>query len=118
LSPVFPGSAKRLDPPSLSIHGDGDTPLAGSYAAHDEFTATGLSVNRYIHDPSDWSKSLWIVPLGASGHPGSPHYADQAERWANVEFVRQLWDWGEIEDEAETVQRIEPVAAEGRSSPM
>jgi len=109
LSPVFPNAAQLLDPPSLSIHGDGDTPLAGSYAAHDEFTATGMSVNRYIHDPSDWSKSIWIVPLGASGHPASPHYADQAERWANVEYIPQLWDWGMIEDEAETVQRLEPV---------
>ena len=41
------------------------------------YNITGLSVNRYIHDPSDWTKSQWIAPLGASGHPGSPHYADQ-----------------------------------------
>ena len=44
---------------------------------HVPYNVTGLSVNRYIHDPSDWTKSRWIAPLGASGHPGSPHYADQ-----------------------------------------
>ncbi len=108
LSLVFPELAELLNPPSVPIHGDGDTPLAGSYALHNEFIATGMSVNRYIHDPSDWTKSRWIVPLGASGHPGSPHYADQAEMWANVEYIPQLWDWGQISDEAESQQRIEP----------
>ena len=67
-----------------------------------------MSVNRYVHDPSDWRNSRWVVPLGASGHPGSPHYADQAELWAGVETVPQLWDWGDIDAAAETRQMIVP----------
>ncbi|MFB3105121.1 MAG: penicillin acylase family protein, partial [Pseudomonadales bacterium] len=86
LSLVFPEFGELLNPPSMPTHGDGDTPLAGSYGLNNEFIATGMSVNRYIHDPSDWTNSRWIVPLGASGHPGSPHYADQAEMWSNVEY--------------------------------
>ncbi|RKU11156.1 hypothetical protein C6502_09155 [Candidatus Poribacteria bacterium] len=109
LSAVFPEFAELLDPLSVPTHGDGDTPLAGSYALHNEFIATGMSVNRYIHDPSDWTNSRWIVPLGASGHPGSSHYADQAEMWANVEYIPQLWDWNQISAEAESYQCIEPV---------
>ncbi len=108
LSGVFPEVAVLLDPPGAPIHGDGDTPLAGGYALNRPFIATGLSVNRYIHDPSDWTNSRWIVPLGASGHPGSPHYADQAEMWSNVEYIPQLWDWEQIASEAESVQRLEP----------
>ncbi|MBS10644.1 MAG: hypothetical protein CME19_03450 [Gemmatimonadetes bacterium] len=104
LSSVFAEAADQLNPPSYGVHGDGDTPLAGSFALNSRYTVSGLSVNRYIHDPSDWSNSKWIVPLGASGHPGSPHYADQAEMYADVEFIPQLWDWGEIEDGAETHQ--------------
>ena len=91
----------------METHGDGDTPLAGGYGLQQEFVTTGISVNRYIHDPSDWTNSRWIVPLGASGHPGSPHYADQAEAWANVEYIPQLWDWEEIRREAESYQRLE-----------
>ena len=106
LSAVFPEAADFLDPPALAVHGDGDTPLAGSHG-FDSFTVTGLSVNRYIHDPSDWTRSAWISPLGASGHPASPHYADQAQLWADVEFVPQLWDWSEIEAKAETTQVLE-----------
>ena len=106
LSAVFPEAANLLDPPALAVHGDGDTPLAGSHG-FESFTVTGLSVNRYIHDPSDWTRSAWISPLGASGHPASPHYADQAQLWADVEFVPQLWDWSEIEAKAETTQVLE-----------
>ena len=108
LSAVFPDAAEGLDPPSVSTHGDGDTPLAGGYGLQNEFVATSMSVNRYIHDPSDWTKSRWIVPLGASGHPASVHYADQAEAWANVEYIPQFWDWEEIRREAESHQRLEP----------
>ena len=113
LSEVFPEAAEHLDPPSVETHGDGDTPLAGGYGLQDEFIATSMSVNRYIHDPSDWTKSRWIVPLGASGHPGSPHYADQAEAWADVEYIPQLWDWEEIRREAESHQRLVEAVVSG-----
>ncbi len=108
LSALWPHLGEVLDPPALPVHGDGDTPLAGSYEYGNSFVVTGLSVNRYIHDPSNWRKSRWIVPLGASGHPASPHYADQAQLWADVEFVPQLWEWDEIDDAAETVQKLTP----------
>ncbi|MCS5612255.1 MAG: penicillin acylase family protein, partial [Candidatus Poribacteria bacterium] len=108
LSAIFPELAEKLDPPSNPIHGDGDTPLAGSYSFNNQFIATGMSVNRYIHDPADWTNSLWIVPLGASGHPGSPHYADQAQTWADVEYIPQLWDWNQIVLESESRQQLIP----------
>ena len=108
LSRVFPDCAVLLDPPPVATHGDADTPLAGAYAFAEGFTATVMSVNRYVHDPSDWRNSRWIVPLGASGHPCSPHYADQAGLWADVDSVAQLWDWDDIEAAAETRQTLAP----------
>ncbi|MDE0661333.1 MAG: penicillin acylase family protein [Gammaproteobacteria bacterium] len=108
LSGLFPGCAALLDPPAVATHGDADTPLAGAYAVGAGFAATVMSVNRYIHDTADWRNSRWIVPLGASGHPGSPHYADQAELWADVETIPQLWDWDDIVDAAQTRQTLTP----------
>ena len=108
LSAVFPAYADLLDPPSVATHGDGDTPLAGGYSVANPFVQILMSVNRYIHDPADWRRSRWIVPLGVSGHPGSKHYADQAERWSNVETIPQRWDWSDIEAAAATTQRLEP----------
>ena len=105
---AFPACAALLDPPRMSTHGDGDTPLAGAYSIVDRFTPTAMSVNRYIHDPANWRNSRWIVPLGASGHPGSPHYADQAKLWADVETVAQLWDWQDIVAAAESRQTLLP----------
>ena len=101
-----------LDPPTVATHGDGDTPLAGAYSLADRFVATVISVNRYIHDPSDWRDSRWIVPLGASGHPGSPHYADQARLWAAVETIPQLWEWDDIVAAAEVRQTLSPSTSE------
>jgi penicillin amidase len=104
---LAPELAAQLDPPSLAVHGDGDTPLASGFT-HNTYVASTVSVNRYIHDPADWSRSRWIVPLGASGHAASPHYADQARMWSDVEYIPQLWDWSEIEAQAETSQNLEP----------
>ena len=75
-----------------------------------------MSVNRYVHDPSDWRNSRWIVPLGASGHPGSPHFADQARLWADVETIPQLWDWEDIVDAAESRQKLVPEKLTGDES--
>jgi penicillin amidase len=69
-----------------------------------------LSVNRYIDDPADWRRSRWVVPLGASGHPGSPHYADQATLWSDVKTIPQWWDWDDIVATAATRQQLLPGA--------
>ena len=105
LSASFPELAPILDPPSVAMGGDGDTPHSGSYSPADPYTVTGTSVARYVFDAGDWSNSRWAVPLGASGHPGSPHYADQTPVWAEGELVPMLWDWGEIQS-AEAEQEL------------
>ena len=109
LSALFAEAAQYLDPPRVEAHGDGDTPLAGGYSHAAPFVVATISVNRYLFDPSDWNQCRWIAPLGASGHPASPHWADQAQKWADVEYIPQLWDWKVIEAGAETRQGLEPL---------
>ncbi len=104
LSAAFPGLADVLDPPSVPMSGDGDTPQSGSYSPGEPFTVTGMSAARYVFDLSDWDGSIWITPLGASGHPGSPHYADQAPAWSDVKAAPMLYSWDRIAEEAESVQ--------------
>lgn len=108
LSVLMPELASTLDPPAVPVHGDGDTPLAGSWVLSSAFVANTVSVNRYIYDPSDWKNSRWIVPLGSSGHPASTHYADQAEQWSNIQTIEQLWDWDQIASQSETQQILKP----------
>ena len=106
LSEVFPESAPLLDPPSFSMAGDGDTPQQSGYSPGAPFDMTSMAVARYVFDTSDWSNSRWVVPLGASGHPGSPHYADQAPIWAEVELIPMLYDWGQVAQTAEGKQTL------------
>ena len=108
LSSLFPDVASLLNPPSFPMSGDSDTPLAASYAMAQPYTVTGLSVARYVFDLSDWDNSRWAIPLGASGHPGSPHYTDQAPVWADVQLVPMLYDWQRIIKDAETRQQLNP----------
>ena len=97
-----------LDPPAVAIGGDGETVQATSYIPAAGFALTSTAVARYVFDLADWNRSGWIVPLGASGHPGSPHYADQATEWASVRLLPMRYDWDAIRAEAKTHQTLEP----------
>ncbi len=108
LTMAFPELADALNPPRVETAGDGDTPYASGARTGTDFLTGSGPINRYIHDPSNWSNGRWIVPLGASGHPGSPHYTDQQQMWAKVETIPQLWDWDEIGEKAESEQQLSP----------
>ena len=108
LSEAFPDLADLLDPPSVPMGGDGDTPQAGSYSSAAPFIMTGMSVARYVFDAGDWDNSRWVIPLGSSGHPGSPHYADQAPIWGEVKLIPMLYRWERIAAEAESHQTLNP----------
>ena len=103
LSSEFNEYSEILNPKKVAASGDGDTPLAGSYDKN--FKITAASVNRYAHDPSNWENSRWIVPLGSSGNPGSNHYYDQLELWADGKTIPQLWNWDQIKKRS-TFQKI------------
>jgi len=108
LSAAYPELAELLDPPAIPTSGDGDTPLQGGYSSAAPATVTSLSVARYAYDPSNWDDSLWVVPLGSSGHPGSHHYADQSETWRQVKMIPMGYDWDRIEASCETEQTLSP----------
>ena len=109
LSSAFPDSADLLNPPTIETAGDGDVPFASGSSTSGEFKTKTGPINRYIHDPSNWNNGRWIVPLGSSGHPASPHFSDQQLMWAKVETIPQLWDWYDIANEAETTQNLQPI---------
>jgi penicillin amidase len=111
LSAAFPDLQGLLDPPSVPAGGDGDTVQAADFVPAAGFEVTLTSVARYVFDLGDWERSAWIVPLGASGHPGSPHYADQARDWSAVRLRPMRYDWARVASEAEGHQRLEPAAS-------
>jgi penicillin G amidase len=108
LSAAFPAAAELLDPPAVPVGGDGDTVQAADFVPAAGFELTLTSVARYVFDLGDWERSAWIVPLGASGHPGSLHYTDQAADWAAVRLRPMRYDWTRVAAEAESHQRLDP----------
>ena len=108
LSIAYPEISGLLDPPAISASGDGDTPLAGGYSPAHPATITTLSVARYAYDLADWDSSLWVVPLGSSGHPGSDHYHDQSETWRQIKMIPMLYSWDRIIAESLIRQNLEP----------
>ncbi len=108
LSVVRPELARWLDPPSVTMGGDGETVQNTSFIAPAGYGITTTSVARYAFDLGDWERGGWVIPLGVSGHPGSPHYADQVEAWRDGRLLPMRYDWGRIRREAESHQVLDP----------
>ncbi|MFN8378780.1 MAG: penicillin acylase family protein [Anaerolineae bacterium] len=68
------------------------------------FAVAGHPSMRTILDASNWDNSRSIIPTGQSGHPFSPHYADQIEQWANIEYHPMPFSRAAVE--AATVDRL------------
>jgi penicillin amidase len=108
LSAGFPDAAALINPASLPIGGDTDTVMANGLACAAGTPATYGALSRYVFDVGNWNGCEWIVFHGASGHPGSPHYADQVAPWSDCRMVPMLYDWARIEASAEATLRLIP----------
>jgi penicillin amidase len=75
------------------------------------FRAMAGPVYRMIIDLGDLDNAYWIVDTGASGWPGSPHYADQHELWKKGEYVAMRTNWPEIRKRAKAVLTLRDAAA-------
>ncbi|RGC66656.1 Penicillin acylase 2 precursor [Micromonospora sp. MW-13] len=108
LHPVHLSVAKEVDVAveemreRVTLSGDADCVLATS-------SVPGLSdacwrgpVARYVWDLTDRADSRWVVPFGASGRPGDPHFDDQLPRWAAGELIPVVTDWARLTPEQET----------------
>jgi penicillin amidase len=71
--------------PDVPVGGDGSTVAAGAVDPASFKSPSGVSY-RQIIDLDDFAKSVWILPPGQSGHPGSPHYRDGLEPWLRGEY--------------------------------
>ncbi len=70
-----------LRPTSGPVGGATDCVMATNQIGGVTTNALGGSTARYVWDLADRTNSQWIVPLGASGDPSSPHFADQTADW-------------------------------------
>ncbi|MDK1346337.1 penicillin acylase family protein [Streptomyces sp. 378] len=87
------------DEPGLS--GDHDCVLCTSGVPGLTDRAARGPAARYVWDLARRDDSRWVVPLGASGVPGSPHHRDQLPLWLAGDLVPVVTDWTQLEKEAD-----------------
>ncbi|MGW4487167.1 penicillin acylase family protein [Amycolatopsis sp. NPDC004368] len=87
--PLHPVAGTEFDPPSVGLGGDNETIQNGAYGwvRGGRFDITNLSVYRQVLDLADLGAAGWVIPGGASGVPGSAHYADQLTSWQVHELI-------------------------------
>ncbi|MER7302038.1 penicillin acylase family protein [Nocardioides sp. NPDC127514] len=84
--------------PATPLSGDTDTVRCNAWIPGTTVTVRG-SVARYAWDLADRENSRWVVPLGVSGSPDSPHHIDQHDAWARGGAVRVVTDWSLLTEE-------------------
>ncbi|MET7679547.1 penicillin acylase family protein [Streptomyces sp. NPDC005423] len=62
---------------------------------------------RFVWDLARREDSLWVVPFGASGVPGSPHHHDQLPLWSRGELVPVSTDFDRLRREEEEEEEKE-----------
>ncbi|MFI0513041.1 penicillin acylase family protein [Streptomyces sp. WSLK1-5] len=85
------------DAPPLS--GDHDCVLCTSAVPGLTDLAARGPAARYVWDLARREDSLWVVPLGASGLPGSPHHRDQLPLWLRGDLAPVVTDWQHLTKE-------------------
>lgn len=67
---------------------------------------------RYVWDLARREDSLWVVPFGASGVPGSAHHRDQTELWASGRLAPVVTDWNLLHRTERVTERVTEHRAE------
>ncbi|WP_329339227.1 penicillin acylase family protein [Streptomyces sp. NBC_01352] len=91
LAPWRALTGTSYEEPGLS--GDHDCVLCTSpVPGWTDLSARGPAA-RYVWDLARREDSLWVVPFGASGVPGSAHHRDQLPLWLKGDLVPVVTDW-------------------------
>ncbi len=74
-------AAMLLDRGPEAVGGGGTSVHATAWNAPEGYAVTTAPSMRMVVDLADLDASRWVLLGGASGHPASPHYADQLDTW-------------------------------------
>lgn len=97
-----------FDLPVVERSGDGNTVLATSGP---NFRQNHGASFREILDVSDWDRSVATNVPGQSGQPGSTHYADLLELWAEGRYFPLLFSQAKVEATAKQRLLLTPMTA-------
>ncbi len=81
------------------VNGSGQTPNVGPYVSM-----------RHIASPGNWDATRFVIPLGQSGDPKSPHFRDQFEMWNSGTPAVFPFSKPAVESAAKTTKTIRPTS--------
>jgi penicillin amidase len=96
---------ERVNPRPRGVGGGPSIVDATSWdASSGSYTVTAAPSMRMVVDLGDLDSSTWVNLTGTSGHPASPHYADQFAAWASGETF--AWPFTAAATTADAVDRL------------
>ncbi len=105
LTRAVPALGFLLNPPATEMGGSGTTPNV--MWSPEPGAVEGPSM-RFIANLADVDDTRLVNFMGQSGHPASPHYADQFEPWAKVETQRLPFSAAAVSRAARDTLTLEP----------
>ncbi|MEU6258758.1 penicillin acylase family protein [Streptomyces sp. NPDC047043] len=99
LAPWRALASTSYDEPGLS--GDHDCVLCTSAVPGLTDLAARGPAARYVWNLARREDSLWVVPFGASGIPGSAHHRDQLPLWTEGDLVPVVTDFDRLTKESD-----------------
>ncbi|RME43658.1 MAG: penicillin acylase family protein, partial [Chloroflexi bacterium] len=100
---IVPGLARLLNRGPYPAGGDPFTIWPNATRLQPYYDDFHSASYRMIVDLADLERSVAVCPPGQSGHPGSPHYADQLPDWLAGRHRPMLWQREGIGASAEGV---------------
>ena len=92
------------------VGGDNVTVNAEYWCGRDPFTIIAAPALRFVADVGNWDETVLVLPVGESGRPWSPHYADQIEAWLKVKALRLPFSREAVEAAAAARLELVPVS--------
>ncbi len=90
--------------------GSADTPNSTRYRS--DFTVASGGSWRMVVDVGNWDSAVMTNAPGQSGVPGSPHYDDMLERWADEGHMPLLYSRDKIEQATQQVFKLSPAKSD------
>jgi penicillin amidase len=92
----------------VAVSGGTATVNNSTWSPENPYRTVNISSMRMIVDVGDFNNSKWIIPTGQSGHPTSPHYRDQMDRWRMIDYNTMLWDLTSVKKAAVETLTLQP----------
>ena len=113
------GSARLLRPffnrGPFPVGGDSTTPFqTGETPTLPPGLVQVIPSHRQVFDVGNWDEAQTVIAAGQSGHPLSPHYADQIDMWREGVYHSMPWSRAAVEAAAVYRMTLWPADAQPR----